>query len=81
MFDHSARRVNSQPYESSNDVTVDENVLVSEQLEVQQMGTVLETNDEPEQTKEEMLLGKVRGASITSIFFRIFCNYFVYIFF
>ncbi|KAF3339809.1 rho guanine nucleotide exchange factor 8 [Carex littledalei] len=55
MFDSSARRAHSQPHESSNDITVGENIVGSQQLEVQQIGTVLETNDGPELTKEEIL--------------------------
>lgn len=58
MFDSSARRAHSQPHENSNDVTVGENIVGSQQLEVQQIGTVLETNDEPELTNEEILSGK-----------------------
>jgi hypothetical protein len=68
MFDHSARRSHSQPYESRNDAMIDGNMLASQQLEVQQMTTLLEINDKPEQTKEEMLLGKAREMYLFTFF-------------
>jgi hypothetical protein len=68
MFDHSARRSHSQPYESRNDAMIDGNMLASQQLEVQQMTALLEINDKPEQTKEEMLLGKAREMYLFTFF-------------
>ncbi|KAJ4787806.1 rop guanine nucleotide exchange factor-like protein [Rhynchospora pubera] len=56
MFDHSGRRSQSQTYTKGNGVTIDDSLFARQQLEVEQMAAVIDSDEEPEPTKEELLL-------------------------